>query len=227
MKNSKSSILDERSIDWPDLWVRLLPYYAEDLANGVDIDSLDRYLIEAVEKDGDQTCMRKLLHLSTISLNRCVSQSGMFSRDAPNYAISLLEKIANGEEPNTVFNWTNPSRGPRAKSKHFALLNVAIPEVLRRNRKREIEDSLNDPKLSRRERKKLTEEYSYIKEPSHSKKSHNSETGSADDYSPTRVRQILEEHGLTAELIIKAKKTLEAKFQKRDRKLRKVTEIEK
>ena len=205
---------DVRDVDWESLWMVLLPYIAKDLGTDDRLDDLDPYLIRAVETDQNQECMQYLLFFAIHTFCQNLSESGWSDDGATKYVIELLYKIYCGEEPNKVFKWEKPTQGPRPKSKHEPLLNVAIPELLRKNRKRELKDRLKEPELSRRERAKLMEEYLDVKFPSHPKKSFSSKTGNTDDYSATRVRQIMEEHGPTAQAIVGAEKQLEARLQK-------------
>jgi len=172
----------------------VLPYIAEDLGKDDRLDDLDPYLVEAVEKDGNQKCLQDLMFLAIHALCKNPAMSGWPNTVATNYIIELLERVYRGEEPNLVFRWNKRTRGPNVTPKHEVLLYVVIPEIQRRERKEKIQNQLKMKSLSRRERDNLEEELSEIKAPLHIKRTTSKNGADRDCYSETRLRQIMKEY---------------------------------
>jgi len=185
---------DVRDLNWDRIGTILLPYIAEDLGKDDRLDDLDPYLVEAVEKDGNQECLQDLLFLAIHAMCKNLSVSGWPNTVATNYIIELLERVYRGEEPNLVFRWNKKTRGPKVIPKHEVLLYVVIPEIQRRERKEKIQNQLKIKSLSRRERDNLEKELSEIKAPFHIKRTTSKNGADRDHYSETRLRQMMKEY---------------------------------
>lgn len=205
---------DVRDVDWERLWMMVLPYIAKDLGTDDRLDNLDPYLIEAVEKDQNREAMQYLLFFAIHTFCQNLSESGWSDDGATKYVIELLYKIYCGEEPNKVFKWVKPARGPRKLPKHEQLLAIAVPELVRKDRKEEIEKKLDEPDLSRRERASLEKEYVEVKSPLHIKCLPINENDDPQYYSDEGLREIMKKHEIEARTLIDVQPKLHERFLK-------------
>lgn len=202
-----------RDIDWPRTWELTLTYIGDKLGKEDELNNLDPYLIEAVEKHGNQECREILLLLAIETFRHGMSTSERFDRPAAEYVFEGLCQIYEGKEPNKVFGWNKATLGPNRNPEHEELLNVVIPEYQRRERKKEIQNRLKMKSLLRSEKDTLNGELSAIKPPSHIKRNTSENDGDCEYYSYTRVRQLMKKHKATLDALLATRKRLTLKLE--------------
>ena len=232
MRKLDPAIHDERDVEWKNVWTALYPYYAIDLATYGSIDSLDPYLVQAVEEDDDRECQALLLFLDIVSLKSLMRRSqetvdehspelqrdilpiNSSEHQATQRMIEILENIYNGMEPNKAFRWTKNSRGKYKDRKFEKFFMVAVPEEQRLAKVRTIKARLKEPDVKRRERVELTTELAELGPVEYEKINISKNGNESAEYSLRSLQVIMKEYGESAQQLLESKKNLEEYLQK-------------
>lgn len=164
-------------------------------------DYLAGCILEAAESDDDFGCHKFLIATGTQYLANQAQSAPALEAAAAAYIGQLLVRILQSEEPNKVFKRTKTTAGPKQLPKLTQILAVALPEIRRRHRLKEVNNELADSTLSRRKRASLNTELEMTKDAKHVKLGKSDDGIDSSYYSQRRIDSIVAEFGEIAQFL--------------------------
>lgn len=167
-----------------------------------------KYLVEGAENNNDVYCHRLLIAVGTqwiINHHQHrkfddITNNTELESATLDYLGNLLLRIMCFEEPNKVFKWTKYGKGRKENVEFIEIFCVALPELRRKDRLRKVRAMLKEPKITRRQRQKLsTKEKMLAEPPCYLKRGRHEHEGSKAYYKQRSIETITSRHRETAQ----------------------------